>query len=198
MKGFCKIPRYKKCCTGNERQHGYRSAQPKTVSFTRQTHFNTSKRTKLKITLNKWMSFHLWIQFFKTGLSGTASWSIRSSPNLNKLNHIPWGCQALPVLIPPTLVPACVSSISDFKKESYCLVQNIYVFINKNTHLPSLSQQLSQDNFCRPDTKDIWNYNISNSCLPICILHCCTLNSGSHLHRELQFHTTGFSSLSIF
>lgn len=30
------------------------------------------------------MTFHLWIQYFKTGLSGTASWTVRSNPNLNK------------------------------------------------------------------------------------------------------------------
>lgn len=73
------------------------------------------------------MTSHLWIQFFKTGLSGTASWSIRSSPNLNTPNHIPWGSQALLVLIPPTLVPARVSSTIGSKKGAYCLVQNIQI-----------------------------------------------------------------------
>lgn len=136
------------------------------------------------------MTFHLWIQFFKTGLSGTASWSIRSSPNLNKLNHILWGSQALLVLIPPTLAPACVSSTTDWF--------GIYKFMNENTHLPSLSQQLSQDNFCHPDRKDIWNYNFSNTLLPVYPHHCCTSDTGSHLHREQQFHTTGFSGLSFF
>lgn len=69
--------------------------------------------------------------------------------------------------------------------------------MNKNNHLPSLSQQLSQDNFCHLDTKDIWNYKFSNSWLPVCTYHCCTLNTGSHLHKEPQFHTTGFSGLSL-
>lgn len=88
---------------------------------------------------------------------------------------MPRSTQATPVLTPYT---RCLQGFLALRSDPIAWFR-INKFINKNSHLPSLSQQLSQDSFCLPDTKDIWNCNFLNSQLPVCILHCCTLNVGS-------------------
>lgn len=91
---------------------------------------------------------------------------------------MPRSTQAIPVLTPHIPVSALPHAFLALRSDPIARLRT-NKFINKNSHLPSLSQQLSQDSFCLPDTKDIRNCNFSNSRLPVCILHCCTLNVGS-------------------
>lgn len=71
----------------------------------------------------------------------------------------------------------------------------MYKFMNKNTHLPSLSQQLRHSwqllSSWYQRYLELQLFKLLVTSMHISLLH------SSHLHRELQFHSTGFSGFSL-